>query len=120
MVKKFHKYKLLLDENFPTKKYLPLTNNYFDLHHIVADEKQKELPDEKVYLYAKKLKRIIVTFNGKDFKTLVNISKNTGVIDVSANMLTADIDKKLTALLIKSKPAELYGKLTIITGETKR
>ena len=59
----------------------------------------------------KTLNRLIITFNGDDFKKLVGQSTQTGVINVSANLRNDLIDKKLTALLTKSSPTALFGKL---------
>jgi hypothetical protein len=45
---------------------------------------------------------LIITFNGDDFRKQVGKSTKTGVINVSANLRNDLIDKKLTALLMKS------------------
>jgi len=59
-----------------------------------------------------------VTFNGEDFRHLAEKSKQTGIIHVSHNLLTEQIGTKLTAHLLKSTPNALFGKFTVITGET--
>lgn len=81
--KRFHKHKLLLDENFPIRKHLPILNRRFDVKHIGADLNQEGLSDPKVYALARKEKRIIITRNIKDFERLVAISNETGVIITS-------------------------------------
>lgn len=63
---------------------------------------------------------IIVTFNIKDFVDFVEFSKNTGVVGVSGNLNDEEIDKKLTALFIKSSKRTLFGKITFLSGETKK
>lgn len=117
MPQKFYKHKLLLDEGFHVRQRLPILNHRFDVKHITGDFKQLGLPDTEVYQFAIKQKRIIVTFNVKDFKALAISSNQTGVIGVSANLAPSQIDKKLTALLNKSTKKSLFGKLTTISGE---
>lgn len=119
MPQKHYKHKLLLDEGFYFRKSLPITNSRFDIKHIVGDYKLGASSDSHVYELARQKGRILVTFNIKDFKPLISISNLTGVIGVSANLTLGQIDKKLTALLNKSSPKSLLGKLTIITGETE-
>lgn len=118
MVREFHKHKLLLDEGFPIRSYLPLLNSRFDIKHITQDFKQLGLSDKQIHRFAVAHKRIVVTLNIKDFKPLAPTNRNTGVIGVSANLPFDKVDKKLTALLIKSTKKQLLGKLTVISGET--
>jgi hypothetical protein len=80
--------------------------------------KQGGQPDAHVHQAAAKHHRLIVTFNGEDFRNLAEKSKHTGILHVSQNLLTERIDTKLTVLLSKSTPNALYGKFTTITGET--
>src|SRR6266566_4954275 len=118
MPKKFYKYKLLLDENMPPRIKFTRLNSRYDLKHIRDDFHLTGLPDPDVYEFARQRKRLILTFNGDDFKPLVTKSLETGVIYLSENLLNEQIDTKLTALLSKNTPKALYGKLTTITGET--
>jgi predicted nuclease of predicted toxin-antitoxin system len=120
MAKRFHRHKLLLDENFPVRTFFPKTNNLFDLKHITEDFKQVGLSDQEVYTLAIKHNRIIVTFNVKDFKPLALLSNKTGIIGVSTNMSIEQIDKKLTALLKKSTSTSLLGKTKLISGSSTR
>lgn len=117
--KRFYKHKLLLDENFPIRKHFPTLNRRFDLKHIGADLNLEGLPDPKVYAFARKEKRIIVTRNIKDFEELALMSNNTGVIGISPNLTFKQVDIKLTALLNRSTKKSLLGKITKIGGETK-
>lgn len=117
MPRKFYKHKLLLDEGFFYKKDLPLTNSRFDVKHIKGDYRLEALADSKVYEFAKKKNRILITLNIKHFKQLAPLSKLTGVIGISESMALDQIDKKLTALLNKSTKKSLLGKLTTISGE---
>jgi|SRR3989344_434557 len=118
MPRKFYKHKLLFDEGFFYKKDFPLTNGRFDVKHIKGDYKLEATPDPGVYEFAKAKKRILVTLNIRHFKELASSSKFTGVFGVFENMSLDQIDQKLTALLNKSTKKSLFGKLTVITGET--
>lgn len=119
MTKRFHKHKLLLDENFPVRTHFPKLNKRHNVKHITTDLNLSSLPDPKVYKLAKKDARILVTYNIKDFSPLVGLNDKTGVIGVSPNLPVEQIDKKLTALLNKSTRKSLIGKVTVITGETE-
>lgn len=116
---RFHKYRLLLDEGFPLKTFFPRLNSTHLIAHITKDQKKSGLTDPEVFEEARKQKRILITFNYKDFKEMAGKSKETGVIGISSNLSLEQIDKKLNALLAKSKPGKLYGKFIYISGETK-
>lgn len=118
MQRRFHRFKLLLDENMPIRSTFPRLNHRFDVKHIVADLKQIGLPDTAVYALACKHKRLLVTFNEKDFRDLAKHTKDSGIIGISANLSNEQIDKKLTSLLTKETPGSLFGKRTMITGES--
>lgn len=119
MPKKLFKYKILLDENMPGRANLPSLNRKFNLKHISVDYKLTGLSDPEIYEFALKNKRLIVTYNTKDFEKLAELSNNTGIIGVSANLTLSQADKKLSSLLTKSKKSDLFGKFTYISGETK-
>lgn len=116
---RFHRHKLLLDEGLPYRTKLPRVNSRYDLKHIKGDLKISGISDEKVYEVAGKTYRLLIIFNIKDYKKLAKKSSNTGIIGISQNLSNEQIDKKLTALLAKSGPRELYGKFTPITGKSK-
>lgn len=113
------KHKILLDENFTARSLLPLLNKRFDVKHISHDYHHDGMGDDQVYAFAVKNKRILVTFNVKDFINFASISKETGIVGVSANMPTKIIDQKLRALFTKSTKTSLFGKVTYISGETE-
>ena len=119
MTKKFYKHKLLLDENFPVRSYFPNVNKRFDLKHLAEDLNLASLPDPKVYKLAQKEERIIVTYNVKDFTSLIENDKKTGLIGVSPSLQPDQVDRKLVSLLNKSTKKSLLGKLTTISGETE-
>ena len=114
----FHKHKLLLDENMPGRQHLPRLNSHFNVRHLGFDLHKGGIADPEVYAEAVDQQRLLVTFNFKDFTDLASRSTETGVIGVTANMPTDQIDKKLTALLVRAGENDLLGKLTVITGET--
>jgi len=107
----------LLDENFPIRTYFPALNRRFDVKHIKADLNLEGLSDPQVYNFACKKRRLVVTRNIKHFMKLASISRETGVIGISENLLFDQVDKKLAALLNKSTQKSLLGKLTTISGE---
>ena len=119
MAPRFYKHKLLLDENFPNRKYFPILNSRFTVRHIAKDLGKSGWSDDQIYRFAGKEKMVIVTFNVKDFVDFVEIGHNTGVVGVSDNLSNEDIDKKLTALFIRNTARSLFGKITHVTGETK-
>lgn len=119
MSRKYHKYKLLLDENFLERLRLPLLNSRYDIKHIKKDFHLLGLKDPDVYAFAVKENRIIVTFNDKDFINLASKNNASGVIGVSTNMIGDHIDKKLAAILRKAKPSDVYGKFIYISEETE-
>src|SRR5947209_14202782 len=104
MSPRFHKFKLLLDENMPARKKFAHLNRLFDVKHLAFDLRKGGLRDAEVYQEAVKLHRLIVTFNGKDFKPMAANSKETGIIFVSQNLPDEHIDTKLVALLTRSSP----------------
>jgi len=112
MTRRFYKHKLLLDEGFPPRSYFPLLNERFDVKHVKQDLRKIGLPDDQVYALAVQLKRLIVTYNDKDFKPLAPKSKETGIIGVPPTTPYPTVDKKLTALLTKSSANALRGKYT--------
>lgn len=112
MPKRFHKHKLLVDENMPERQTFPRLNAFFDVKHIRDDLNSGGLPDPQVYMLAVKLNRLLVTYNAKDFKKLASQSLDTGVIGVSANLSPHQVDTKLTALLMRSGEKALLGNYT--------
>jgi predicted nuclease of predicted toxin-antitoxin system len=118
MVHRLYKHRLLLDENMPSRREFPRLNGLFDVKHIRDDLHNAGLPDPHVYALAAKLRRLIVTFNARDFRILAMQSQDTGIIGVSAHLSNHQIDTKITALLVRSSAKALQGKLTTITGES--
>ena len=119
MPKRFHKHKLLLDENMRPRTRFPRLNSRFDVKHIQEDFKQGSLPDPEAYRLAVKQHRILVTNNSKDFRHLAGTMPDAGIIGVSAAMSVNQIDLKLTGLLMKATPKFLQGEFISLTSETK-
>ncbi len=115
MQKKFHKHKLLFDENMPQRQMFPRLNELFDVKHVRDDLHSGGFPDPQVYELAAKLNRLLVTYNIKDFKALATQSQGTGIIGVAAHLPLHQIDTKLTALLIRSSEKALLGKYTALS-----
>lgn len=107
MAKRFYRHKLLLDENFPVRSYFPALNKRYDVKHITSDLNQESLSDRQVYKTAQQQTRLVVTYNIKDFVGFVENDTKAGVIGISPNLAPTQIDKKLTALLVKSTPKSL-------------
>lgn len=106
MPKRFHKHKLLLDENMPPRDRLRRLNQHFDVKHVRDDLKHGEIEDAEVYQLATSQDRIVITFNGPDFRVLVGkLHNDPGAIHVPANWRNAQVDTKLTPLLMRHGPA---------------
>src|SRR5947199_7859024 len=114
MPRTFYKHKVLLDEGFPPRWYFPMVNERFDVKHIKHDFQKIGLPDTEVFAFAAQVKRLIVTYNAKDFRPLAATSQETGVIGVSALMPYHQIDTKLTSLLTNSSEHALRGTYTAL------
>lgn len=110
MPKRFHKYSRRL--------VFPRLNQLFDVKHIRDDLSNAGISDPQVYTLAVKQKRLVVTYNAKDFRELATRSQVSGVIAVSANMPFHKVDKKLAALLQRKSGKSLYGKFTFLTEES--
>lgn len=115
MVTKFHKHKLLFDENMPIRQMFPRLNELFDVKHIREDLKNAGLADPQVFALAAKLRRLIVTYNSKDFKALATMNQDTGIIGIPPHLPLHRIDTKLTALLLRSSEKALLGKYTALS-----
>lgn len=118
MSRRFYKFKFVFDENMPPRTRFPRLNSRYDVKHIRDDFHKDGIPDAEVYDLAVKTKRIIITFNGDDFRMMASKSTETGILYVSDNLLNEQIDTKLTAFLTRSKPKSLLGKFISITNET--
>lgn len=73
MPKRRHKYSLRLrhiDENLPQRHNFRQLNSRFSVKHIVHDFKIPGSLDLDVYKLAVKERRLVITFNDKDFRNL--------------------------------------------------
>lgn len=111
--------KLLLDEGLPKRQSLVVLNAYCDIKHIKHDYKRGGWQDQQVFRLANKDSRILVTFNIRDFRPLIN-RDSISVIGLSDSLSKQQIDKKLTSLCKRLKPAQFVGQFFPITNETKR
>ena len=115
----FHKYHLLFDEGFPLRTFFPKINSTHMVQHIAKDLNKSGLSDLEVFKIADKNGQLLVTYNYRDFRNFLATSNKAGIIGVSASLPLEQIDKKISSLLSKSKPKNLYGKFNYISGETK-
>ena len=100
MPSKFYKHKLLLDEHMYARQSYPRLNRRFDVKHIREDVRRGGASDLTVYGSAHSQGRIVVTANGRHFRGLVDAA-SPGVIDVPADWSPAQVDTKLTAILMR-------------------
>lgn len=98
-------------------KFKLLLNEFYDLKHITGDLHKEGISDPEVYEIARKDKRLVVTYNEKDFRKLAIKCKESGVIGISGNMSVNQIDTKLSSLLRKSNQKDLFGKFTSLSNE---
>ncbi len=112
MPPKIYKHRLLLDEGLYPRKLLTRANNRHNLRHIKHDLNRAGIKDLQVYEIAVSQKRIIVTYNVRDFKKLSKKSEGSGVIGVSQGLTPEQLDTKLNALLSKNSEKSLFGKYT--------
>ena|SRR6266446_2685809 len=109
MPKRFHKHKLLLDENMSPRTAFPSLNSIFDVKHVREDLHHTSLPDPEVYQVAVKQQRILLTYNIKHFRQLAGTRSDAGIIGIPPHFTSAQVDTKLTSLLIESTPNALRG-----------
>jgi len=118
MTRKLYKHKLLLDENFPARTRLPKLNQLYDVKHLRDDLGITGIKDPPVHAVAASQRRLVITFNAEDFRPLTKKSEDSGVIGVSTNLTSNQIDTKLVAFLKKQSPKSLYGAFHYISGES--
>lgn len=105
-----------MDEGLYPRKSLPRINNRHDVKHIKHDLNNAGVKDKEVYEIAIEQKRIIVTYNTRDFKKFAKLNKNSGVIGVGQRLTPDRLDTKLNSLLSKSPEKSFYGKYTPLGG----
>ncbi len=92
----------------------PNLNRQFDVKHVASDLGLSGSSDEQVYKLADRESRLLITFNIKDFRSMVGPTK-ISVIGASTKLKEEDLDKKLVQLLKTITPAELQGNFFNIT-----
>lgn len=107
-----------MDEGLYPRKSLPRINNRHSVEHIKHDLNSPGIKDKEVYEIAVRQKRIIVTYNTRDFKNLAKLNKNSGVIGVGQRLTPEQLDTKLNSLLSKKPTKSFYGKYTPL-GKTR-
>lgn len=112
--KKFRKHKLLFDESLPPTTSYPKLNQIHNVKHISHDLKRGGSKDAVVYQIAKKENRMIVVFNTKDFKPLLD-KGSPSIIALSTNISNKQADLKICRTLSQLSPKQLRGCLISIT-----
>ena len=111
MPKRFHKHKLLLDENMSPRTAFPNLNSIFDVKHVREDFHLTSLPDPEVYQLAVKHQRILLTYNIKHFRQFAGTRNDAGIIGIPPHLTSAQVDTKLTSLLTKTLPTLCKGNI---------
>lgn len=115
MPPRFYKHKLLLDEGLYPRKFLKRINSRYDIKHIKHDLRKAGIEDNEVYEVASSQKRIIITYNTRDFRRLARRSRDTGIIGVPQGFTPERLDTRLNALLSRGSEKTFYGKYTSIS-----
>jgi predicted nuclease of predicted toxin-antitoxin system len=118
-IRRGQKPKLLLDEGLSPRTVYAELNRYCDVKHVKHDLHLGGLADGRVYDVANKESRLLVTFNVKDFKSLVK-DGNVSVIGISTRLTNKQIDRKLMSTIKRLQPSEFEGVFISITNETKK
>jgi hypothetical protein len=116
MPKRFYKHKLLLDELMYSRQSYPKLNHTFDVKHIRDDLRLGGTKDPHVYELPSAQERILITANGRHFRHHVT-SRRAGVINFPASWSTAQIDTKLTALLMRHGQSYFTGHYRTLATE---
>lgn len=120
MPRKFRKYRLLLDEGLAPRERFKVLNSRHNLVHVKHNLRKAGISDSEVWKIATREKRVVITYNIRDFERFPTLNKNAGVIGISNYLSVEQIDKKITSLLSKSKLQDLYGKVVRISRESKK
>mgnify|MGYP001579570198 CR=1 FL=1 len=110
MPPKFYKHRLLLDEGLYPRKSLKRVNGRHNIRHIKHDVHKGGITDIEIYKLACAQKRIIITYNIKDFQKLAVKKKDSGVIGITAKLTPDQLDTKLNSFLSRHPENSLYGK----------
>lgn len=113
-VRKFIKYKLLLDEGLSSPKNYPVLNSYHNVKHIAHDYRRSGISDERVYAVAIRESRLMVVFNRKDFRLLIK-ETTPSVISLSPNLTNKETDLKICKALRSLSSSQNQGCLISIS-----
>ena len=113
--RKHKRYKLLLDESLPPRTFYPQANNLHDLKHIKHDLHRGGISDREVYQIASIQNRLVVVFNKKDFKPLVQATKPS-IVFLSPALSNKQVDLKLCKMLGGLTKSELTGHLIYLSN----
>ncbi|HTE22597.1 MAG TPA: DUF5615 family PIN-like protein [Candidatus Limnocylindria bacterium] len=105
--------KFLLDEGLPPRQRLKSCNQTWNMKHIASDYKLGGASDKTVYALASDENRIVITFNGKDFKKLVT-PRSPSVIDVSHKVPPGKLDSLIHKSIVNMQPGDLLDKVVSV------
>lgn len=98
MSPRLDRFKLLLDEMFPSRQNFPTLNKLHNLKHIVHEFHGSGYQDKKLVLLAKKEGCILVTKNDKHMQELCQAEK-VPLICITETMPYEEIDQKIVSEL---------------------
>lgn len=113
-LRRFIKYKLLLDESLPPRRNYPNLNRQYSVKDVAHDLMLSGISDQSLYELAKKDSRIVVVFNTKDFKPMITPNKPS-VISLSTNLTNKEADLKICKALKEISPVQAKGNLISIS-----
>lgn len=112
--RKFIKYKLLFDEGLSSPQKYPTLNSYHNVKHIAHDYHLSGISDKRVYAVASRESRLMVVFNRKDFRLLIE-ETTPSVISISPNLTNKETDLKICKALRSLSSAQNRGCLISIS-----
>lgn len=94
------------------RKSLPRVNSRHNVRHIKHDLNSAGMKDKEVYKIAIHQKRIIVTYNTRDFKKFARSNKDAGVIGIRQGLTPEQLDTRINSLLSRRSKKSFYGRYT--------
>jgi uncharacterized protein DUF5615 len=117
MSKHYFRHKVLLDENLPPRQDFLRLNEHCDVKHIEHDLKLSGAKDPAIYNLAVSQRRIIVSRDNKHFRPQIGTKDDEGGIAIPPHWTPAQIDTRLTALLMRDGPNYFAGKYHTLAEE---
>ncbi|MCL4397409.1 DUF5615 family PIN-like protein [Patescibacteria group bacterium] len=116
--KKTRKFRFLLDSAFAKPSEFPKLSKKSSLAHSVFNYGlSKQAPDEEIHNLAVKENYLVVTFNFKHFKKLVQANPKSGAICPPPYSSNREIDELLSKYISGKNPGDFLGKTMKIHPE---